>query len=292
MLTARSHAFQDLVWEDHEKYVRQLLLDNLPQTVREFGQWIKDCYVEKLLPLAHKEFLETVHTYDGKASIPGWLNELAKRVVKSNFKAIRGTEPLADEETVRRIQAGSETADELMGRFLPRIQEITRRIVFTKGICPRHLDADAFIGDVVGEASRKVIGGLPTYRFAAPFKYWVETICEHVAYDLRHKELGQAAAGAREYISWDEFQNSYFDASMEDTSGILVRQLIDEHGKQGPRAEKSKDALVFTYYEGLSAKEVAEKLATTPAYVNQLISHDYRELRKMAEKHGLRGSDL
>jgi DNA-directed RNA polymerase specialized sigma24 family protein len=293
MSGARSHAFPQLVWEDHEKYVRQLLLDGLPQTVREFGQWMKDCHVEKLLPLAQKEFLETVHTYDGKASIPWWLNELAKRVVKNNFKAIRGAEPLVDEETVRLIQAGSETAEGLMERYLPKIQEITTRIVYTKGICPRHIDVNSFVGDVVGEASRKVFNGLPTYRFAAPFKYWVETICENVAYDLRDKELGQAAAGPREYISWDDFQVAYSDTSMEDTSRMLVRQLLDEHGHQGPRAAKSKDALVFTYYEGLSAKEVAERLATTPAYVNQLISHDYREIRKIAEeKHGLRGSDL
>lgn len=282
------------MWEDHEKYVRQLLLDCLPQTVREFGQWMKDCYAEKLLSLVRKEFLEAVHTYDGKASIPWWLDELAKRVVKNNFKAIRGTEPLVDEKTVRLIQAGSETAKGLMELYLSKIQEITRRIVFTKGICPRHLDAESFIGDVVGEASRKVLVGLPTYGFAAPFKYWVETVCEHVAYDLRDKELGQAAAGPREYISWDDFQAAYLDTSMEDTSRMLVRQLLEEHGHQSPRAAKSKDALLYTYYEGLSAKEVAERLATTPAYVNQLISHDYREIRrKMAEeKHGLRGSDL
>lgn len=293
MSSASSNAFSPLVWEDHEKYVHQLLLDRLPQTVREYGQWMKDCYVEKLLPLARKEYFETVHTYDGKASIVWWLDELAKRVVKNNFKAIRGMEPLVDEETVRLIQAGSETADGLMERYLPKIQEVTKRIVFTKGICPRHIDVNSFVGDVVGEASRKVLKGLPTYGFAAPFKYWVETICENAAYDLRDKELGQAAAGPREYINWDDFKFAYFDTSMQDTSRMLVRQLIDEHGRQGPRAAKSKDALVFTYYEGLSAKEVAERLATTPAYVNQLISHDYREIRKIAEeKHGLRGSDL
>jgi DNA-directed RNA polymerase specialized sigma24 family protein len=254
---------------------------------------MKDCYVEKLVPLAQKEFLSTVHTYDGKVSIPWWLNELARRVVKNNFKAIRGTEPLVDEETVRLIQAGSETAEGLMERYLPKIQKITKRVVYTKGICPQHLDVNSFVGDVVGEATRKVFSGLHTYGFAAPFKYWVETICEHAAYDLRDKELGQATSGPREYISWDDFQWACLTTGMEDTSAMLVRQLLQEHGDQGLRAAKSKAALVFTYYEGLSAKEVAERLATTPAYVNQLISHDYREIKKMAEeKHGLRGSDL
>ncbi len=286
-------AFPKPPWE--EKYIRQLLLEQVPQYAPDCGQWMKDCYVEKLLPLAQQEFLETVHAYDGKVSVLRWLKELAKRVVKNNFKAIRGTEPLVDEWAVWLIQTGSEYPDALMARYLPKIQEFTKRIVYNKGICPRHVDVNSFIGDVVGEASRKVYNGLGTYRFGAPFKYWVETICENAAYDQRDKELGKAARGPREYIAWDEFASLPVEQTIEDTSHhrILIWELLEEHGRQGPRAKKSKDALLFTYYEDLSAKEVAEKLATTPAYVNQLISHDYREMRKIAEeKHGLRGSDL
>lgn len=296
MSAASFHPAPQLVWENHEQFVRSLLLGYLPESVQVFGQWMKNCYVEKLLLLAQEEFLQTVHTYDDKEYLPSWICDLAKRVVANNFDAIKGTEPLVDEETVRLAQAGSErAAQELMERYLPKIRATTRRMVFTQGICPRHVDVESFIGDVVGVVSQKVFSGLDTYAFAAPFKYWVDTICENAAYDLRDKEVGQAAGGPREYISWNEFEgcSRSYETVRATHYRMLVWQLLDEHGSEGPRAAKSKDALLYTYYEGLSAKEVAERLETTPAYVNQLISHDYREIRKMAEeRHGLLGSDL
>jgi hypothetical protein len=52
-------------------------------------------------------------------------------------------------------------------------------------------------------------------------------------------------------------------------------------------------AIVLKYYEDLDAEEVARQLKTTKAYVYQLLSHDYAELRRISiDQFGISGTDL
>ena len=52
-------------------------------------------------------------------------------------------------------------------------------------------------------------------------------------------------------------------------------------------------AIVLKYYEDLDAEEVARQLKTTKAYVYQLLSHHYAELRRISiDQFGISGTDL
>jgi len=282
-------------WSDFGDYVEKALSGRLPGKLLELGPWVARQYVEVALPFARAEFLGTYHSYDGRMSIPSWVTALVDRVWKERFDKIRKQIGTVDEELVRQAQDGSRDAvDELASRYLPQIRKIAASVVYARNICPSHMDKNAFADDVASEASRKVFSRLNTYAYGAPFSSWVYAICENEAYAMRDKEVGRAAQGPRAYLSFDELLEKSKDAAIEDISHrLLLEKLLDDHGRQGTRAQKSTDALRFTFYEGLSAKEVAEKIETTSDYVNQLISHDYKEIRKVAwEDYGISGLDL
>jgi len=73
---------------------------------------------------------------------------------------------------------------------------------------------------------------------------------------------------------------------------LSVRRIFLNHQKKGVRGAKSTSALQLATVAGFTAKEIAARLKTSAAYVNQLISHDYKAMYEDCLEEGITGADL
>ena len=112
---------------------------------------------------------------------------------------------------------------------------------------------------------------------------------------MKRKMLGRSEKGIRRYVSFEELQEQ--SATPPVIRNLFHREILhkirDKHRQQGARAEKSDDAIEWRHFERMDTRAIAERLGTTVAYVYQLFSHDYPELRRIGmEDFGISGTDL
>ncbi len=203
--------------------------------------------------------------------------------------------PQSDEDLVRRFLAGDlEASDELAARLLPKIKGMVSRSVRSRQLCPESHDANSFIEDVISEVFIKFFENLSTYRFEQPLDHWLSVICANEAENERRRITGRKPKAPRRYVSWEEWKElqDSFESPPNHVLQVSVRKIIERHRGTGVRGAKSTEALELANVEGLTAKEIAEKLKTSSAYVNQLISHDYKEMYKDCLDQGITGADL
>lgn len=235
-----------------------------------------------------------------KSSFLNWLpsarpsdpRDLIKGIVSLTVLEHNLISHLPDEELVRLALAGyKQSGDKLAIRYLPKIKKTVASIVRAKHLC-QFSDVDAFIEDISSDVALKLVTKLHTYRFKKPLEHWVNVISKRAAYTAGRKVVGRGKGGPRKYVSVDEFLH-YDPRVVEPEHRDILQRIFEAHGKRGKRGRRSNQAIHLSSFEGLNAKEVAKQLRTTPAYVNGLISHDYRLLREISiDEFGFTGKDI
>jgi RNA polymerase sigma factor (sigma-70 family) len=281
-------------WEQCQKRAFALLLGKLDYLEKVAGRG-RGCYLDAWLIEFKQFFLDNIHADGSGQPSEQWLEKHVDRFMEPKIVWVNRVTRVFDEELVRLANNGvAEARTELLERYSPRIRKIVAGMVYQRDICPPSQDIPSYIEDVAQNVCVKITEKLSTYRFEQPFDHWVKAICTHEAYDERRDIVGRAEGGPRSYISWEDFEKHSGPRGMErpDRLNILL-DILDQHRIQSERGKRSFDAIVLKYYKDFNAEEVARELKTTQAYVYQLLSHDYAELRRIGiEQFGISGTEL
>ncbi len=140
-------------------------------------------------------------------------------------------------------------------------------------------DADA-AGDAVQEAFLRAWTELGRLQEAARFGGWLMQIVRNAALDLRRKRKATVAK---------------FPDLAAETDGPSVHGEIRERDAEVKAAldeldETTRTAVMMRYYDGLSAKEIAELLELSPAAVDMRLSRG-RGLLKQKLAHVVEGAE-
>jgi RNA polymerase sigma factor (sigma-70 family) len=283
------------LWEAHEAIIISNLQEALPSAARQF----KTYYTEFFL----STFVLTWFNYwipEGRSTdqLEEWLNLLLKEVVATEIpKLTNDNGQLRDEELVKLYRAGfPECKTLLLERYDTKLRQLTPAIVYSKTLCPESEDPDQFNKDVAQDVAVKLLTEVDSYRFESSFATWVGTICENEAKTRRDKLDGRSKKGKKRiFVSFDELQEQSATPPVIRNLAHreIVRKIMAKHRTHGTRAEKSTDVIEWRYFEQMDIRAIAERLQTTVAYVHQLYSHDYREMRRIGlEDFGVSGTDL
>jgi len=278
------------LWDDHKQLVASVIEKQpLPPALREFARYYANTLPQRVFARVRVAHLENQPAED----LQEWLTNYTREVLETEFTNDAGE--LHDEELVRLYRAGYENCRTiLLERCAAKLHQLVPRIL-QRGmpICPLSEDPVEFAKEVAQEVSLKLLTELDTFDFRSSFNTWLVTICENEAYTKRRKLLGRSKQGERIYVSFEELQQDPAAPIRSEDHREILRKIIAKHRQQGPRAEKSADAIEWRYFEGVDSEKIAEYLHTTLAYVHQLFSHDYPELRRIAlEDFGISGTDL
>ena len=280
------------LWDAHKALVISNVQDALSPAAREFESY----YTEVLLKITFAKFSEHAYPESWQAERFGkLLNELVEKAIgQPILELTNDSGELRDEELVRLYRAGFPKCKTLLlERYNIILRQLVPSIVYAKGICQESEDTVELIKDIAQETSLKLLAGLDTYRFESSFRTWVGTICENEAKTRQRKWDGRSKEGKRKYVSFEDMKYEPEASIPNEDRRVVLRKIIDKHRKQGPRAEKSSNAIEWRYFEGIETAAIAQRLQTTVAYVHQLFSHDYPELRRIAlDDFGLSGTDL
>lgn len=293
------------------------LADETKQFLEERRRELRNLQIETVLPLvrgllpsAAQEFqahyvpilLEQVLTRignrrDTRSSSPEWLKATTEWLIEPSIRKLTYDDgELRDEELVMLFRAGNEKCRTmLLERYATKLHQLVPRIVYAKNICPESEDPTEFAKDIAQQVSVKLLQQLDSYRFESSFETWVGTICENEANTKQRAILGRSKQGTRKYLSFDELkEKSATPPVLEDLARReILHKVLGKHRLQGPRALKSTKAIELRHFDGMETTAIAEALRTSRAYVDQLFSHDYPQLRKiLVEDFGLSGTDL
>ena len=278
------------LWEAHKVIAISKLQEALPAAARQFETY----YTELLLKFVTFDSFPEGRTAE---QLEEWLNTDIEKVVATEIpKITNDTGELRDEELVRLYRAKFPNCKTLLlERYQTKLRQLAPAIVYSKDLCPESVDPVEFGNDVAQQTSLKLLEKLDSYRFESSFKTWVGTICENEAEALQRKVLGRSKKWIRRFVSLEELQEQ--SAAPPVIRNLIHREILhkirDKHRQQGTRAEKSDDAIELRHFEGKDSRVIAERLDTTVAYVYQLFSHDYRELRRIGmEDFDTSGTDL
>jgi RNA polymerase sigma-70 factor (ECF subfamily) len=167
-----------------------------------------------------------------------------------------------DRALVLAFQAGDRGAyDVIFRRYGPMTQRICRRYL----INPH--DAE----EATQETMIRVLRSLPTFNGSYALRAWVARIATNLCLD-RLRQEGRRSNGEEQTVVFLEHQNG--DASSKEDPGevlerVVRRDEIREHLAQLP--EQHRLALVLRDVEGMSHREIAGVLGTTPTKVKALI---------------------
>jgi DNA-directed RNA polymerase specialized sigma24 family protein len=283
-------AKQSELWKRHADLAAPIVKQALPPSAREFEEY----YTNRLVVLALNQISAEFAYSD--SNFEEWSNRLVRRVIDKPIRNITNDNgELRDEELVRLYRAGFPNCKTLLlERYQTKLRQLAPAIVYAKGICPESEDSVEFVKDVAQDVAVKLLTELDSYHFESAFETWVGAICENVARTKERKTLGRSKAGKRKYVSFEELKQQPTAPIIRDENHrAILRKIIDKHRQQGPRAEKSADAIELRHYEDMDSARIADRLQTTVAYVYQLFSHDYPELKRIAlEDFGISGTDL
>jgi len=281
---------QSELWNRHADLAAPIVRRALPPAAREFEEY----YTNRLVVLALKTISAEYTNCD--SNFEAWLNRLVTRVIDEPIQSLTNDNgELRDEELVRLYRAGfPDCKTLLLERYNTILRNLAPSVVYSKNICPESVDRDEFIKDVAQETSLKLLTGLDTFKFESSFSTWVGTICENEARSLSRKVVRRFKdKKTREFVSLEELQKEPEASIPNEDHREILHKIIDKHRQQGPRAVKSADAIEWRHFEDIDTAAIAERLHTTQAYVYQLFSHDYPELRRIAmDDFGISGTDL
>lgn len=219
-------------------------------------------------------------------------------------------EKLSDEELIRRYCEGpsdSETREELARRLLPRLRTMIRKLAFAQGFCPQSEDHFAFLDDAVALASENAIRRICGFKFKGPFDHWLAKVARTAALDQRKSVVGRfkktippvftpldaAATRAVEkdragYRSthWVQVEEDLVSAQRED----IIGRLLTLHA-QGSNEDAISAASIRCYtYDNYPTARIAEMQGLiSEAKVFELFEKDYRKLRDLFRRFGVRG---
>lgn len=279
------------LWDAHKELLVPIVQKALPPDAREFETY----YTDLLLRLVLRRF--TTKFPESRPNFEEWLKELGKQVVEESTPNLTNDSgELRDEELVSLSRSGFPKCKILLLEcYQAKLRPLTSAIVNAKGICPKSEDAVEFAKDVAQEVSLKLLTEVDSYRFQSSFGTWVSAICENEAYSQQRKVLGRSKDGKRQYLSFEELQERSASSPVIQNLARreILHKILGKHRLQGPRALKSTRAIELRHFEDMDTTDIAQVLRTSRAYVDQLFSHDYPQLRKIClEDFGLSGTDL
>jgi RNA polymerase sigma factor (sigma-70 family) len=280
------------LWEAHKAIVISNLQEVLPAAARQFETYYTQFFLSQFVLRWFNYWFPEGRSND---QLEEWLKILLKEVVATELpKLINDKGELIDEELVRLYRNGlTEGKSILLERYVARLGELVPAIVYSKDLCPEFVDSVEFVKDVAHETWLKLEKELDSYRFESSFRTWVGTICENEAKTQKRKLAGRSKKGLREYVSFEELQHEPQAPIRNEGRSEILHKIIDKHRKQGVRAAKSSDAIEWRHFDEMDTRAIAERLNTTVAYVHQLYSHDYPEMRRIGlEDFGISGTDL
>jgi DNA-directed RNA polymerase specialized sigma24 family protein len=251
-------------------------------------------YRQTLFPELKQQLPTRISNY--KLDVNRWLFEVERfttKFVEEKFSNLIHDGDFVDDELVRLANGGIGWAlDHLMERYSMLVRKIVSGIVFARSKCPPSQDRGEFVNDVISRVNLRIIEKLHTYRFEAPFQAWVGVIAAHEAENERIETDGEAQAGPRRYISWEDYERHAPVIGNEEHVDILNR-IIAIYRNKDERSADCVAALYLKHYQGYKTKDVAVRIGLTVDSLFQLYSHDYRELRKLClDKFGFSGTDL
>lgn len=285
MAEPASQFSRETLWEENLQWTRDLLERNLPAVVRSIIPAQQERILEIVLAQRKSIFLDW-----SPDQMPPDPRTLIRELVASLVTERNLIPLLGDYQLVHLFLAGCSHAGNVLAlRYLPMIRKTVGSVVRAHGLCP-FSDVDAFVEDITSIMALKLVTKLHTYRFKQPLEHWINSICKKAAISEARRETGRSKKGPRQYVSFLELMAKPVRTVNPEHRDILQR-IIDYHSKRG--GKKSILAIQLSCVEGLTAKEIAKRLAKTPASVNQLISRDYARLREISiNEFGFTGTDI
>jgi DNA-directed RNA polymerase specialized sigma24 family protein len=282
------------LWEAHKADVISNLQEALPAAARQFETHYTEFFLSKFVSRWFNYWFPEGRSTD---QLEEWLKHLLKEVVATEIpKLVNDKGELRDEELVRLYRAGFPNCKTLLlERYQTKLRQLTPAIVHSKALCPESEDPDQFDKDVAQDVAVKLLTKVDSYRFESSFATWVSSICENEAKTRRDKLIGRSEKGKRKYVSFDELleQSATPPVIKNLVHRDILHKVFAKHRTQGTRAAKSTDAVELRHFGKMDSEHIAERLQTTLAYLYQLFSHDYRELRRIClEDFGISGTDL
>jgi len=174
---------------------------------------------------------------------------------------------MGDTRLVARMLAGDETGfEEFFERFFPALYR------FALARLDRNADAAE---DVVQATLCRAIDRLRTYRGEAALFTWLCTICRHEISDDWHRRRTRSRVQPLE--DTPEIRaalESLASAESERPDAVLSRQELARlvQATLDSLPDRYGDALEWKYIQGLSVKEIADRLALGPKAAESLLT--------------------
>ena len=277
-------------WDLKQDFIRKTIREALPPVMREF----EATYILAISKRLFEKFVSSQpETYSPEELEKYWAHVFKDNVSLEISLLTNERGEIRDEELVRLSRAGfPQCKTWLLERYVMELPGRIRSILWQKDICPLNEDPSEFAKDVAQQVALKFMTELDSFEGKSSFGYWLGVICENEARTQRRKVIGRSKKGGRTYVSLEELQREPETPLPSEDHRKFLRDIIEMHRQQGPRAAKSANAIEWRYYDEIDNAEIARRLDTSEAYVYQLFSHDYRELKRMAEDLGISSTDL
>ena len=149
------------------------------------------------------------------------------------------------------LEAGDESAAAwLFGKYMPLVQHI----------CARRLPRRWIAEDAAADTMSRAFQSLPQFGLKRSFSAWVATIAVRVCTDKLRSFFRRAEVGVEEIDASGIVQESADDA-MHNERFSIAHELV------ASLQSKARKIVELHYFEGLTAREVAERAGLTPANV-------------------------
>lgn len=183
-------------------------------------------------------------------------------------------EDRADADLLRLVAQGDPAAlRDLVLRHLPRVLRMAERLTGNPA------DAE----EIAQEAMIRIWKVAQTWTAeGARFDTWLYRVAINLSIDRRRKRPMEPLDGVAEMASAEKGALAVVYGGQ---MNILVRQLLEA------LPEKQRIALVLSYYEELTARQVAEIMETTPGAVMGLLFRGRQALKGMLTAAGVEGWD-
>ena len=170
------------------------------------------------------------------------------------------------------------------------IRSYLRRLSYLR---PDHISAKEFSDSTLSRVYENFMRRVHGFD-GRNWEVWLYKLVRSTARDEVRSIIGRFK-GTRTFVPLDELDHEPYIAghAARPEHDNIIHQVLELHEQEGKRAAKSARAIKLRYYDGIPTNEIAQRLETTKAYVEQLFSHDYPELyRLLREKFGLDGKTL
>lgn len=180
----------------------------------------------------------------------------------------------SDVALVRRLLAGREEAfEEFCSTYFPRLCRFA--------LARLDNDADRSL-DVAQTTVSRAIANLETYRGEAPLASWLFAICRHEIFaHYRRSKRRPVASGLLDDLevvaTLDSLQAEHGQPEVELQRKELARSV---HVTLDHLPQRYSNALEWKYIEGLSVKQIAERLQIGPKAAESLLTRARQAFRE------------